>query len=205
LTKIVSEETNPDRQLEFSELLISKASIDSSFNYLYTGYLQKGNAHYYKGNNAEALDSYFKSLEYANRTNDERGIGSLMISIADTYNVMDNSNNAQIYYNKGIQQLRKVNDSVKIATALLNAGDYYFNSGKLDSALIYTKESEVIFRKINHAIGQAYSLGNKGMIYAEQNKDILAEQNINAAIAILEELQDYYPISVYFTYMSDIY
>ena len=205
LTKIVSEETNPDKQLEFSELLISKASIDSSFSYLYTGYLQKGNSHYYKGNNAEALNSYFKSLKYANRTNDERGIASLMISIADTYNVMDNSNNAEIYYNKGIRQLRKINDSVKIATALLNAGDYYFNSGKLDSSLAYTKESEIIFLKINHPIGQAYSLGNKGMIYAQQNKDILAEQSINAAITILEELQDYYPISVYFTYMSDIY
>jgi adenylate cyclase len=88
---------------------------------------------------------------------------------------------------------------------LLNAGDDYFNSGKLDSAIIYTAESALIFEKINYPIGQAYSLGNAGMIYAEQERDKLAEVNINKAIAILEELEDYYPITVYLTYMSDIY
>ncbi|MBT8293848.1 MAG: tetratricopeptide repeat protein, partial [Eudoraea sp.] len=135
----------------------------------------------------------------------EKGIGSLMISIAGTYTAMDNFKNAQTYYSKGIEVLRKVNDSVKIATALLNAGDDYFNSNKLDSALIYTSEAVDIFEKINYSLGQAYSLGNLGMIYAEQEKDKLAEANINSAISILEELEDYYPISVYLTYMSDIY
>lgn len=205
LGKIVLEETDPDKVLDFSELLISKASKDSSYNYLYQGYLQKGNALKYKGNNVEALKSYFKSLDYANRTNDEKGIGSLMISIAGTYTAMGNSNNAQNYFRKGLQTLRKVNDSIKIATALLNAGDDYFNAGKLDSALIYTEESEIIFNKLKYSLGQAYSLGNMGMILAEQENDNLAETQINEAIAILEKLEDYYPITVYLTYMSDIY
>jgi class 3 adenylate cyclase len=205
LGKIVLEETDPDKVLDFSELLISKASKDSSYNYLYQGYLQKGNALKYKGNNVEALKSYFKSLDYANRTNDEKGIGSLMISIAGTYTAMGNSNNAQNYFRKGLQTLRKINDSIKIATALLNAGDDYFNAGKLDSALIYTEESEIIFNKLKYSLGQAYSLGNMGMILAEQENDNLAETQINEAIAILEKLEDYYPITVYLTYMSDIY
>ena len=205
LSNIAIEETNLDKKIAFSELLISKASMAPSYNYLYQGYLQKGNALQFKGNNAEALKAYLKSLDYAERTNDEKGIGSLMVSIADVYSMMENSTRAQSYYNKGIQQLRQVNDSIKIATALLNAGDDLFNSGKLDSALIYTQESEFIFEKIKYPIGQAYSLGNVGMIYAEQEKDELAEININEAIAILEELEDYYPITVYLTYMSDIY
>ena len=205
LSNIAIEETNLDKKIAFSELLISKASMAPSYNYLYQGYLQKGNALQFNGNNAEALKAYLKSLDYAERTNDEKGIGSLMVSIADVYSMMENSTRAQSYYNKGIQQLRQVNDSIKIATALLNAGDDLFNSGKLDSALIYTQESEFIFEKIKYPIGQAYSLGNVGMIYAEQEKDELAEININEAIAILEELEDYYPITVYLTYMSDIY
>ena len=205
LKNIAQEETNPDKAIEFSELLISKASIDSSFLYLYYGYVQKGNALQFKGDNAEALQSYFKSLKYANRTSDEKGIGSLMISIAGIYTAMGNSNNAQNYFYKGIQILRKVNDSIKIATALLNAGDDYFNSNKLDSALIYTKEAELIFNIIKYPIGQAYSLGNLGMIYAERGKDDQAEKNINEAVDILEELEDYYPVSVYLTYMADIY
>ncbi|MGB5369819.1 MAG: adenylate/guanylate cyclase domain-containing protein [Flavobacteriaceae bacterium] len=205
LTEIAIEETNPDRKLEFSELLIKRASIDSSFNFLYNGYLQKGYALQFKGQNAEALESFFKSLEFATRTGNEEGVGSLMISIADTYTVMGNSRNSQKYYNRGIQLLRKLNDSLKIATALLNAGDDFINAGKLDSALIYTKEAALIFNRIHSSIGQAYGLGNMGMVYAKQGNDDLAETNIKAALIILEELKDYYPIAVYLTYMADIY
>jgi class 3 adenylate cyclase len=205
LSKIAEAETNPDRSLEFSELLIFNAVKDSAFNFLHKGYLQKGNALQLKGNNSEALQAYLKSLEYAKRTGDEKGIGSLMISIAGTYTAMGNPVNAQNYYRQGIRLLRKSNDSIKIATALLNAGDDYFYSGQLDSARIYTMEAGVIFEKIKYPIGQAYSLGNIGMVNAEQGKDTLAEQNINEAITILAELEDYYPISVYLTFMADIY
>ena len=113
LAKIAAEETNPESQLEFSDLLIQKASIDSSYNFLHQGYLQKGNALKFKGNNPEALKAYFKSLDYAKLVNDEKGIGSVMISVAGTYTAMGNSNNAQNYFNKGILVLRKLNDSIK--------------------------------------------------------------------------------------------
>jgi len=205
LERIAFQETNPNRKLEFSELLINKASKDSSFNSLHSGYLQRGYALQSKGQNVLALESFFNSLDFANRINDDKGIGTLMISIGDTYAIMGNANNAHNYYNQGIKILRKLNDSVKIATALLNAGDLFFSSGKLDSTIIYTRESEVIFKNINYQIGQAYSLGNLGMVYAEQGQDVLAEKNINEARAILEEMGNYYPISVYLTFMADIY
>ncbi len=205
LRRIAESESNPARTLEFAELLIDKASKDSLFEFLNSGYLQKGNALLKQGNNILALESYFNGLNYANRLGDEIGIGSMMIVIAGTYSAMENSNVAQSYYNKGIQILRKSNDSLKIGSALLNAGDEYFNMGILDSALIFTRESAIIFKKIKSPIGQAYGLGNLGMIYAEQENDILAEININKAINILEKLEDYYPISVYLTFMADIY
>jgi class 3 adenylate cyclase len=43
------------------------------------------------------------------------------------------------------------------------------------------------------------------MVYANLGKNHLAEKNINQAIRILEESQDYYPICVYLISMSDIY
>jgi class 3 adenylate cyclase len=51
----------------------------------------------------------------------------------------------------------------------------------------------------------AYNLGNKGLAYAQQGEETRAEENISEAIAILEELGDYRPITTYLTYMSDIY
>lgn len=205
LSKIAIEETMLDKKLEVSNLLIDKAEKRNAEMFLYQGYLQKGNALRLRGDNSEALKAYLRSLEYAEQTMDDRGIGSLMISIADVYSVMENSENALAYYDRGIRLLRKVNDSLKTATALLNAGDHFLNTGLLDSALVYTQEASMIFESISYPIGQAYSLGNVGMIYAEKGNDPLAEQNMNMAILLLEELEDYYPISVYLTYMSDIY
>ena len=202
---IANELTNPERKLEYSELLIEKASADSLFYFLHNGYLQKGNALQEMGNNVLALDSYFESLTFAHRIKDVEGIGAVTISIADTYSEIGNSENAKLYYDKGISLLRNTTDSIKLATALLNAGDEVFKTGDYDSAIQYFNESSIIFKKVNYLVGTAYNLGNIGMVYAEQGMDVLAETNINEAIAILEELQDYYPISVYLTYISDIY
>jgi class 3 adenylate cyclase len=205
LAKIAEAETNPEVSLEYANILIKEASKESSDYYLHKGYLQKGNALQFKGDNSESLKSYLKSLEYANRIGDDKGIGSLMISIAGLYTGMDNFKSAQKYYSKGIELLRKTNDSVKIATALLNAGDDYFNAGELDSALAYSKESESIFKNLDYNIGVAYSTGNIGMINAELGNHQEAETSMNEAIGLLEELEDYYPITVYLIYMSDIY
>ncbi|MBL7872595.1 MAG: tetratricopeptide repeat protein [Cyclobacteriaceae bacterium] len=205
LKEIAFNERNPDKKLHYAELLISKAKIDSSYDFLHSGYLQKGYAQLFKSNLDHALESFFKSIEYAQRTQYIRGTAAAMISVADVYSQMGNSRNAVHYYNQGIQTLRQTNDSVSLATALLNAGDEYFNSKEYDSAILYFTESGSIYRKVNYPIGTAYNLGNLGMVYAAQGSDGAAEANINEAIAILEETKDYSPIAVYLTYMSDIY
>ena len=204
--RITKYESNPEISLKYSELLIKKASPDSLFKYLRNGYIQKGNALQIKGNNLEALKAYFESIKFADRiVGEQEVIGQINISIADTYTIMGNSLTAQNYYEKGITILRKHTDFVSLGTALLNAGDGYFNTKNFNKALEYFEESGQIFKNINYPIGTAYNLGNIGMVYAEQGKHDLAEKNIYEAITILEDLKDYYPISVYLTYMADIY
>jgi class 3 adenylate cyclase len=110
-----------------------------------------------------------------------------------------------LYYHKAIATLRKSADSVALASAISNAGDEFLNRKMYDSASIYFKESGLIFEKSNYLIGKAYSLGNIGMVYANVGQSNLAEKNINEAIRILEELEDYYPICVYLISMCDIY
>ena len=205
LQDIIKHETNYEQSLAYSEKMIALAAKDSLFKYLENGYLNKGNSLKLVGQNVLAIEAYFKSLEYAKRMKNEQSVGSISIAIAGVYSSMGNSTLAKSYYLKGINILRKGNDSINIASALLNAGDEYFNTGRLDSAQILTEEATSIFFRTNHLIGQAYSLGNLGMILAEQDKDELAEKKIAEAIAILEELEDYYPICVYLTYMADIY
>ena len=203
-------ETNPDSALFYAEVLIEKAfSIkekDSLLKAFWLGYLAKGNALLIKGDNSKAIKAFLKGLEYAELIKNERSIGLLQISIADTYSAMENDEFAELYYSKGIEILRKIPDDPKnLASALFNAGDWLITIEEYDKALSYFKESSTIFEKEGELLGKAYNLGNIGIVYAEQNKDDLAEENINKAISILEELEDYYPISVYLTYLADIY
>lgn len=191
--------------LRYAEELIELSELENNNIYLCRGYFLKGDKHRKAGDLDLALKVFFKSSDAAVEAEFTEGEGYAYMSIADVYSNMGNSSNAELYYDKSIQILRSLNDSTTLATALLNAGDEFLRAEKYADALRYFEESGVIFRKVNYLVGIAYNLGATGMVYAELEKDDLAKANINKAIAILEELKDYYPISVYLTYMSDIY
>ncbi|MGB5361373.1 MAG: adenylate/guanylate cyclase domain-containing protein [Eudoraea sp.] len=205
LNEIAVSQADAEKKLTYSLELIEAARALDSVNYVITGFLEKGTALRLKGDLSEALKSYFEATNIATRKEAKSNLGVAKLAIADVYSIMGNHDNAVKYYRNAIKIYREQKDSIGIATALTNAGDDYFNNGKLDSALIYFEESDRIFRNTNYPIGTAYNKGNIGMVYAEQGEDDRAEVNMNEAITILEELQDYYPISVYLTYMSDIY
>ncbi|QYA26466.1 tetratricopeptide repeat protein [Gramella sp. MT6] len=205
LKQIAEYETDPQKAIIYSDILITKALKEASNQYAHSGYLQKGYHLQSLGNYTEALKAFFKSEEQAVLAGDELGKSAVLISIADTYSEMGNSKNAKSYYKRGLREVREINDSMVLATTLLNAGDEYLKTKQYDSALIYFEESGLIFKELNVPIGLAYNYGNSGMVYAEQGKDELAEKRISEAIDILKKLEDYSPISVYLNYMSDIY
>ena len=191
--------------LKYAEELIVFSKLKDNNKYLSSGYLQKGNKNRLLGNWNEALDAYFKGVKAAIKAHYIKGEGSLYMAIADIYSITDDHKNAMAYYNKAIATLREAGDEVSFGTAILNAGDDYFKNKKYDSALLYFRESGIIFEKANYLYGKAYSLGNTGMVYSAQGKNSVAKAHINEAIRMLEELQDYSPISEYLIYLSDIY
>ncbi len=203
LKKLAFNHPDTEKKLRYSNELITTATTLDSTKYIYFGYHLKGNALSLKSDYSNALESYFQAAKFAQQ--EQMNHGEVFLAIADVYSNIGNSNNATTYYNQAIQALRLENDSIQIASALLNAGDGYFNAGNLDTAFIYTKEAETIFEKVNYPLGKAYSLGNIGMIFAEQGKDLAAEENMNQAIAIMERFKEFYPIAVYLTFISDIY
>ena len=191
--------------LRYAEKLIELANEEGNQLYLHRGYFQKGNKKKLLGNIEEALNAYFKSSDIARKIGYVKGEGNAYGAIADSYSVSDNHSNAMLYYNKAINTLRKAGDTIALASAISNAGDEYLNVKIYDSALIYFTESKLLFDKVDYLSGKGYSIGNIGMVYANTGKNKLAEKNINEAIKILEEAEDYYPICVYLISMCDIY
>jgi len=217
LLKVLSfnESKDIDLAIKYADELITLSKLDNQYFYLYSGYYNKGSKLKFKGELERALANFFLSAEIATinspvilattNSNPKKWEGNAYLAIADVYSIMENFENAEKYYSMSIDILRKEEDFIGLAAALLNAGDTYFLNKKYEKALINFEESSQIFKEVDYLIGTAYNLGNVGMVYAEQGKDELAEKNMNEAITILEEMQDYYPISVYLTYIADIY
>ncbi len=191
--------------LQYAEELIRLSQKLENNLYLHRGYFQKGNIKRLLGDLEEALDALFKSGEAARKAKYTKGEGNSYAAIADIYAVSNNHLNARNYYIKAIATLRQSNDSIALASIISNAGDEFLNNKIYDSALLHFKEAGIIFEKVNYLIGKAYTLGNIGMVYANTGQTNLAEKNINEAIRILEEAEDYYPICVYLISMCDIY
>ena len=191
--------------LQYAEELIALSKQQGDNHFLACGYLQKGNNKRLLGDLDEALASFFKCVEAANKAKFVEGEGSAYVSIADIYSINHNHINAMLYYHKAIATIRQSGDPLLLAGAVSNAGDEFFNNRNYDSALFYFRESGTIYEKVNNLTGKGYSLGNIGMVYANTGQAELAEKNINEAIRILETQQDYYPICVYLISMSDIF
>lgn len=194
-----------DTKLGYAEELITLALSMENFNYLYYGYYLKGEAKQFTGNLEEAISAYFESIEIAKKGKLISSEGAAYGAVADIYTISENHETAMLYYGKAISTLRKSKDTIALASFILNAGDALLTNKKYDSALTYFKESGALFEQADYVIGKAYNLGNIGMVYANTGKNELAERNINDAVRILEESQDYYPISVYLMAMADIY
>jgi len=191
--------------LNYAEELIKLAIKTGDQAALHSGYFQKGNKKRLSGDLEEALDAYIKSAEIARSDQKRIGEGNAYGAIADIYSISNNHANARLYYNKAIAILRESNDSVALASIILNAGEEFRISEIYDTAYAYFEESGQIFEKLDYLTGTAYSMGNIGMIYASTGENNLAEKHIKEAIEILEESEDYYPISVYLLSMADIY
>ena len=196
---------DPQKILEYSQALISVALRQDSINRISQGYLQKGNGYLRIGNQVEALKNFIEAANYADSMRSTSRLGSIYVTIADVYSMMDNAENAIDYYRRAISILRKTSDTLSLATGIANAGDFFYNQGELDSALVYFEESGAIFKAIDYQLGIGYYLGSLGMIYAQQGRQGEALAKLDECLAILEKEGDYYGIAAFLPFISNIY
>jgi class 3 adenylate cyclase/tetratricopeptide (TPR) repeat protein len=197
---------DPENILRYSNELLRRAKDLDSTERIIDAYIQKGNALRLKGDLNLALTNFLEGFKIASEEKRMRDLGIFYKNIADVYSVMGDYQKAILNYKNAIPILKVEDDSISYADALLNIGDEYnLKLSKPDSALLFFKESGNIYRALDYKLGIAYSLGNVGLAYALKGENDIAEQNIEQAIPMLEELGDYHPICVYLTYMSDIY
>ncbi len=202
LSLIASYEQSPDSIEYYASKLIVLASSISNYSFLEDGYLHMGNAKKLNGDLDSSLIYYFLALKSPTSMVFE---GRILSSIADVYSISGNSENALSYYDQAIHTLLQTNDTSALASVYSNKGDEYLIQEKYDSSLIYFLQSKELFASVKDELGEAFTLGNEGIAYAGLGEDNLAESKLNESIKLLEASENYYFISVYLTYLSDIY
>ncbi|MEO9477601.1 MAG: tetratricopeptide repeat protein, partial [Cyclobacteriaceae bacterium] len=208
LNKLAYYETDPKLSKEYAQRLLDHATENNDIVNIYNGYLHLGNAEKYLGNNSLALNNFFLSFEYA-RMLDRKLECEVLTSIAGVYKANEDYENSFKYYRRAIASLNYPNltapELENLAVAYSNAGDAFLTIKNADSALHYFFRAKDVFEILNQQLFIAYVNGNIGIALAEKNQNVQAEKLIEAAVKVLIEYKDYYAVSVYYTYMADIY
>ena len=84
LNKLVIRLNDSKKKLKYSQELIDLASDKDSLHYLYSAYLERGNAFFYKGEMTSAIESFIKSAEYASREGSERRLITAIQNLIST-------------------------------------------------------------------------------------------------------------------------
>lgn len=206
LRKLANYAQDPQKKIEYAELLKEGAIRYDSLQYVHEALFQQANAYNSLGETSRALDLYFEIAEMAEEKDSLRLFALSQIGIGDVYAISENFKNAIGYYNIAIDRLNALNQaSSDLAIAYTNAGDAYYNMELYDSAMSLFMEAGVIFNRRKDREGSALNVGNIGMVYAKQGKTELAEASMKEAISVLEEIGNFYAISLYLTYIADIY
>lgn len=196
---------NADSSKHYASLLLEYASRKGNRLGLSMAHMRFGDNYRLLGDYVEAIDSYLKSLEFADYEIEK---GALYITIGDVYSIVGSHSSSIQYYLLAIEIFSSKTDVLsrkQLASAFINMGDELFNNGQFDSALNCFHRSLVISKKNDFTPQIAYNLGNIGLVLAEKEEFDSAELKISQASAIMEEIGDMYPISVYNTYLADIY
>lgn len=125
------------------------------------------NVYYYKGDYAESLSRYLKSIELASLIGDNKMLAILNENIASLY-ADQNDYDQAIDFFKIVKKLNeKIGDEINTAKTMSNLASVYADMGKLEYAMYNINSSIGVFEKHKIMDWLAYAYEVKGKAYLE--------------------------------------
>ena len=140
-----------------------------------------------KGDNATALDYFFKALPLAEKTNDKRRISSIYFDISLIYMYLLNNEEMLRYNRTGGENLPDKTHPLyhyMLAQYQRTMGTYYINVNQPDSALHYGQALMETSRRANTRFFEFAGMHITGAAFAAMGEKDLAEIYFNKALAI---------------------
>lgn len=190
---------------EYARELIEQAEQADNKAFIYSGYLQLGNALRMAGDITSAINAYFKSLSVAREIGDEENEGHSLMTIADTYSSIEDRENAITYYKNSIELIRETQGKLSYGIVLFNLGDELIKLARYDEASEYLDEAGDIFEEETFDLGLLYVQGNRGVITGKTGDPESGIQALESTVEKLLEYEDYYAASSYMIYLAELH
>ena len=138
-----------------------------------------------KGDNATALEYYFKALPLAIKSKDKRRISSIYFDIANTYFYLKNYDEFFNFTKKGGENLpdkASPRHGFMLVQFQRNLGTYYLEKNQLDSALYYIQAAMQTSEPINNRLYKIQTKTLLANIYSKMNENELADVYFKKAL-----------------------
>jgi serine phosphatase RsbU (regulator of sigma subunit) len=143
------------------------------------------------GDYTQALDHYFKCVEYAkyNEESDPAMMGKVMNNIGTVYMNQHKDDDALRFFRSAIVYKEKANSPKELASTYNNIGSIYLEKDE-DSALYYFNISLELRTQAKDYRGLGIVHKNMGEAYFRQKKYKEAEENFNLSLSYREKVSD---------------
>jgi tetratricopeptide (TPR) repeat protein len=137
-----------------------------------------------------ALKNYFNLLAGERKLGDESGVKNSLANIGFIYQLMGNTDSAEVYHKRSLEVVDTTGDLLTQAAQLNNLALTYRAKGMLDSALVLYSQSLLFFQQAGDGKDAASVLTNVGLIYQEKGNSERALDYHRQAWAIDSTLGD---------------
>jgi hypothetical protein len=174
------------RLLQIAKQLKNDSLLAASYNWIGSYFS------FTKGDNATALEYYFKGLPFAEKTNDKRRVSSLDFDISLAYYALQNNIAAVQYVRKGGNDLPDKSHPLYDFMLLQyqrGRSTWYLTTQKPDSALYFGQAFYETSRRVNSILHRFNALVSIAAAYSQSGENELADVYIKKTIAISDSVK----------------
>src|SRR5580765_7301421 len=174
------------RLLQIAQQLKNDSLLAASYNWIGSYFS------FTKGDNATALEYYFKALPLAEKANNKRRISSLDFDISLAYYALQNNKSAVQYVRKGGDDLPDKSHPLYDFMLLQyqrGMATWYLSAKQPDSALYFAQAFYETSRRVNSIAQRFNALAAIAAAYTQSGENELADVYIKKVIAISDSVK----------------
>lgn len=182
--------SNTDSSFYFAQELYNYAKKAGNKKYQGEALNTQGTTFYFKGDYANAIDYFTKSLKIREEIGDKKGEASCINNMGAIYTDLKNYDKALECYKRSLKIREEVGDKNGMAASYNNLGSIYSTNGESTLAIEYYTRSLKIREELGDKVGIATAYNNIGSIYSDLKDIKKARDYFNRGLEIREQVGD---------------